>query len=45
MKYRIYPKYWDTDILIILVLKFEKIKFLLLPVDVSKIVLNEWQTE
>ena len=36
---RVYPKYWDTYIHTILVLKFET------PVDVIKIMLSIWQTE
>ena len=40
-KYHIYPKYWDS--FTIFLLKFKK-KCILLPVDVSKIVLDEQQT-
>ena len=41
--YRIYPKYWDTSTSYHMIPKVWK-KSILLHVDVSKLVLDEWQT-
>ena len=47
--YHIYPKYWDTltpdhTCLSLNLKKKKKKESILLPVDLSKIVLDEWQT-